>query len=242
MTRWTLISILLLGLFFSSCHVHNLRTKWTSDTCPKHSTKLKNGFVKTIPTGPAVRPRTDALPYSLYDSLPLADGNARLKYQNVGCERRHLEFAKIKYCPDCNHEHKQWLDKENEQYDLAWKYEKSDKARVLAIRTCLQFLVSEKYIDSLQLDNLYIVKNRFTDRAGILTDEYLKDRILSKSEIKNRGLINFMEITKFEYPPKRWEWHKVLITYTIYPQEIILFNNLERSGDIWTMNYHRRKN
>lgn len=242
MTRWTIILTILLGQFFSSCHFHNLRTKWTSDTCPKHSKKLKDGLVKTIPSGPAVRPRTDAIPYMLHDSLPLQEGNAKLKYQEIGCVRQRLQYAKIKYCPDCHHEYKQWLRTESKQYDKDWKYEKSDTARALALLTCLQFLVTEKYIDSLQLNSFYIVKNRFTDKSGITSNKLLKDRILSKDEIKKRGLKNFMEITKFEYPPKRWEWHKVLITYTIYPQDIILFSNLERVGDSWTMNYHRRKN
>jgi hypothetical protein len=239
MTRWTVISIIVLGLFLSSCTIHNLRARWTSNTCPKHSVRLKNGLVKAIPSGPYVIPMDNAIPYTMYDKLPLPSGNAKLKYQKDGCEKLNLEFAKIKYCRICSQEHRQWNKKENAKYCLDLEYERSDTARALVILGCLQFLMNEKYIDSLLLDSFYIVRNRFTDRVGIMSNKQLKDNILTLGEIKNRGLKNYMEITKFEYPPKRWKWHNILITYTVYPQGISLFNNLERKGNDWTMHFHR---
>ncbi len=139
----------------NSCKVQNLRSKWVSHQCPQHSIKLKKAIVKTEPSGPYLRERDDAIPYCLYDSLPLSDGNAKLINQKPGCLKIPLEFAKIYYCPICNREYIKQKKIKKKEYNKEWVIEKSKLGKGYALLACIDFIENQKYLDSSKISDTY---------------------------------------------------------------------------------------
>lgn len=237
--RKSLLWVVSFVLLATACTVHNLRSNWTTRICPQHNVKLRKAIVRTEAAGYGGMPGRDgALDYTRI-SMPQSIGNAKLDYLEATCIERRFDYAKIYFCPQCQREYKVAVKEEKKACLAEQKFERSDSARGLVLLACLDYLASQKYCDSAPADSIYILKNRFTKNEEISSSPDLKGRIVTGRELKRRGITNYIKVIDVDYPPRRWGWHKIFVTYSVYPNKVTIFNNFEWSNSEWNLVHHR---
>lgn len=237
----SVLLFLVFGLSVTACTIHDLRSNWTTRICPQHNVKLRKAIVRTEAAGYSGVPRREGAVDYTRINMPQSTGNAKLDYLEATCIERRFDYAKIYFCAQCQREYQVAIKEEKKAYLAEQKFERSDSARGLALLACLDYLASQKYCDSAPADSIYILKNRFTNNKEISSSPDLKGRILSDGELKRRGITNYIKVIEVDYPPRRWGWHKIFITYTVYPNNVTIFNNFEWSNSEWKLVHHRIK-